>query len=64
MKKKVIELDNSNSLYINGLFVMGFTIEQVEAMETFEGSSRDVLELAKLGYSADDLVKLKQQGVL
>ena len=47
-------LEDGITLYISG----------VTNLDLEEDTSTPIIELAKLGYSADDIVKLKQQGVL
>ena len=47
-------LEGGTTLYISG----------VTDLDLEGDTSTPVIELAKLGYSADDIVKLKQQGVL
>ena len=63
MKTKIVlEVDEVGSVY-NGDMYIGVLVGEAKLFNTI--TTHDVLmKLAKLGYTADDLVKLKTQGVL
>lgn len=63
MKKVIVQFDESTSQFygLDGSFMYAFSLlpGQVEDYKPI-----DVLKLASLGYSADDMIKLKVNNVI
>lgn len=65
MKKVVLYMNenDTNGLYdTNGTYVG--TYSGLTPPEEYKEATTDIVELAKLGYSADDILKLKSVGAL
>jgi len=65
MKKVVLymnENDTGNLYDTNGVYVGAYS--GLTPPEEYKETTTDIVELAKLGYSADDILKLKSVGAL